>query len=106
MAAAFERQPWSWRPMPPRTQLVQVDKFRFPALHALLDLNKADMGYSQLLHYAVYKIYTTLPLALSLEVRILCHALRSSTPPRGCSRHVRAEVQLDQKSGVHGTIVD
>ena len=44
MAAAFERQPWSWRPMPPRTQLVQVDKFRFPTLHALLDLNKADMG--------------------------------------------------------------
>eukprot|EP01048_Picozoa_sp_COSAG05_P019283 COSAG05_NODE_2980_length_2439_cov_12.469658_2_plen_42_part_00 len=30
--------------MPPRTQLVLVVKFRFPALHALLDLNKADMG--------------------------------------------------------------
>ena len=32
---------------------------------------------------------------------LLCHALRSSTPPRGCSRQVRAEVQLDQKSAWH-----
>ena len=41
---SVRRQLRSWRPIPPRTQLVQVDKFRFPALHALLDLNKADMG--------------------------------------------------------------
>ena len=28
---------------------------------------------------------------------VLCHALRSSHPPRGCSRKVRAEVQPDLK---------
>ena len=34
MAATFQCQLQRWRPMPPRTQLVLVDKFRFPALHA------------------------------------------------------------------------
>jgi len=44
MAATIQGQLQRWRPMPPLTQLDLVDKFRFPALHALLDLNKADMG--------------------------------------------------------------
>ena len=64
--------------MPTRTQLVLVDKFRFPALHALLDLNKADMG--QLIRMRLSRPRTQLPHHLVYGHMILLSILSLSPP--------------------------